>query len=551
MPRPMRPCVPAVSCLFLLLGGCLRGAAAACTSCASLQELSACAADVNQVCCKNGGCESGTPTTCDAQCEAVLVPMWHTCKGFLDANYGLLPVSAALGQSVIACKTQNPPTIGEPEPAPSVGPVPEPVPTLPPAGPEPEPEPALPMGPEPEPEPAPTLPPVGPPTPEPEPEPVFGCVDTPNFTGLGATCSQLVAASYCIRVDPIIFQGVSKTAAQWCPASCGHCNTPAGPEPEPEPEPAPTLPPAGPEPEPEPALPMGPEPEPEPAPTLPPVGPPTPEPEPEPEPVFGCVDTPNFTGMGATCSELVQASFCIRVDPIIFQGLSKTAAQWCPASCGHCNTPAGPEPEPEPEPQVPLPTGVTCAQTPCQNGGTCTPSTEPGGSLYTCQCPLDMFAHKPLFFGQNCDKSEDDCHTTTPGINPCLDFNAAGYDATKAMCVECNRVDAGCTMGYMCTSAPEPQVQPEPVPEPVPEPTPEPIEPPATPCTAGQVYSSRQSVMVAACCPTGGTCPPQTCSGACQTAALPFYRDCAATMVTLPLAAQTSLNDFAKVCLGH
>ena len=35
-------------------------------------------------------------------------------------------------------------------------------------------------------------------------------------------------------------------------------------------------------------------------------------------------------------------------------------------------------------------------------------------------------------------QSEDDCHTTTPGINPCLDFNAAGYDATKAMCVECN-----------------------------------------------------------------------------------------------------------------
>jgi hypothetical protein len=122
VPRPMRLSAPAVSCLLALLGGRLRGGSASCLSCASLKELSACAAEVNQVCCTNGGCESGAPTTCDAQCEAVLVPMVHTCKTFLDTNYGLIPVSAALGRSVIACKTQNPPRIGGPEPAPSAGP---------------------------------------------------------------------------------------------------------------------------------------------------------------------------------------------------------------------------------------------------------------------------------------------------------------------------------------------------------------------------------------------------------------------------------------------
>jgi hypothetical protein len=383
MPRPMRPCVPAVSCLFLLLGGCLRGAAAACTSCALLQELSACAADVNQVCCKNGGCESGAPTTCDAQCEAVLVPMWHTCKGFLDANYGLMPVSAALGRSVIACKTQNPPTIGEPEPAPSVGPVPEPVPTLPPAGPEPEPEPALPMGPEPEPEPAPTLPPVGPPTPEPEPEPVFGCVDTPNFTGLGATCSQLVAASYCIRVDPIIFQGVSKTAAQWCPASCGHCNTPAGPEPEPEPEPAPTLPPAGPEPEPEPALPMGPEPEP----SLP-MGP-----EPEPPYSLACDGMPCLNGGTCVPSAAAPAppgdlyTCTCQTGPF---GAPEFFGKNCQASEDDCHTMESSGINPCTDPGMPgydsaTPICVECnrADLSCPTGYTCTPDTlepepEPG-----------------------------------------------------------------------------------------------------------------------------------------------------------------------------
>jgi hypothetical protein len=64
-----------------------------CTSCSTLMELSVCTADVNRACCRQGGCESGEPSTCDLGCSSVLLPMSRACAGFLDANYGLLAIS--------------------------------------------------------------------------------------------------------------------------------------------------------------------------------------------------------------------------------------------------------------------------------------------------------------------------------------------------------------------------------------------------------------------------------------------------------------------------
>jgi hypothetical protein len=128
-------------------------ASPSCTSCSTLQELSACTSDVNRACCKHGGCESGEPSMCNAECESVLLPMARTCTGFLQANYGLLPISAALQRSVTTCKTQNPKAVGplplpqpqpqpqpQPEPQPQPLPLPEPLPV-----PEPVPEPTMPV----------------------------------------------------------------------------------------------------------------------------------------------------------------------------------------------------------------------------------------------------------------------------------------------------------------------------------------------------------------------------------------------------------------------
>jgi hypothetical protein len=101
--------------LALVLGGHVRAAvAASCPSCTTLQELSACTADVNRACCRSGGCESGEPAACDKGCEGVLLPMSRTCAGFLDANYGLLPISAALGRAAVVCEASNPPTTPPP-----------------------------------------------------------------------------------------------------------------------------------------------------------------------------------------------------------------------------------------------------------------------------------------------------------------------------------------------------------------------------------------------------------------------------------------------------
>jgi hypothetical protein len=93
---------------------------------------------------------------------------------------------------------------------------------------------------------------------------------------------------------------------------------------------------------------------------------------------------------------------------------------------------------------------VTCNDQPCQHGGTCTPSDGPG-DRYTCQCAVDMWGN-PQYFGKNCQSSEDDCHTSDGGDNPCLDINTIGYDPAKPTCVECNRTEAGCDMGYNCTA---------------------------------------------------------------------------------------------------
>jgi hypothetical protein len=99
--------------LALVLGADL---AASCPSCTTLQELSACTADVNRACCRSGGCESGEPAACDKGCEGVLLPMSRACVGFLDANYGLLPISAALGRAAVVCEASNPPTGCDSEP---------------------------------------------------------------------------------------------------------------------------------------------------------------------------------------------------------------------------------------------------------------------------------------------------------------------------------------------------------------------------------------------------------------------------------------------------
>lgn len=56
---------------------------------------------------------------------------------------------------------------------------------------------------------------------------ISSCVDDPGFQVPGGadTCAQMNAA-YCSQSKPMMFQGLNKTAAQWCPLSCGTCTAP-------------------------------------------------------------------------------------------------------------------------------------------------------------------------------------------------------------------------------------------------------------------------------------------------------------------------------------
>lgn len=75
---------------------------------------------------------------------------------------------------------------------------------------------------------------------------------------------------------------------------------------------------------------------------------------------------------------------------------------------------------------------------------------------------------------------------------------------------------------------------------------------PVQPCTAGTVYSVRETALVDSCCPPGAaTCPPETCAPQCQASALSFFRDCEAVFSTLPLAIQEQLSSLRVSCHAH
>jgi hypothetical protein len=194
--------------------------------------------------------------------------------------------------------------------------------------------------------------------------------------------------------------------------------------------------------------------------------------------------TPSPAGATVTCQSGVGGGAPSFAWTSMFPGMCVASAPVTP-----------PEPEPEPKPTAPV-----------------TPDR------YTCHCPVEIFSQRPAFFGKNCQSSEDDCRTFTAGLNPCMDWNAPDYDPTKPRCVECNRVEAGCSMGYTCMSN-------------VFEPEPEPV---SLPCVDTQ-FNAALSEVSAKCCSLAGidcTHLPSTCTASCRSAFVPFMNNCASQLTS-------------------
>ena len=74
----------------------------ACTSYEGLQTL---LNEVDRECCDGlkQDCSSGYPSTCDAQCAAVLLPMQATCAEFLSSSTLLAPAKVGIDTAAAAC----------------------------------------------------------------------------------------------------------------------------------------------------------------------------------------------------------------------------------------------------------------------------------------------------------------------------------------------------------------------------------------------------------------------------------------------------------------
>ena len=109
----------------------------------------------------------------------------------------------------------------------------------------------------------------------------------------------------------------------------------------------------------------------------------------------------------------------------------------CPQSCQSC------------APATPSFVGVACASSPCKNGGSCADRVD--GS-YTCRCALSPETGQPMFWGANCETSEDDCTLQ----------NVSCSATPRSVCVDCARqlpnsnpfvglvLNPDCPNGYMC-----------------------------------------------------------------------------------------------------
>jgi hypothetical protein len=98
----------------------MTAAAPSCLTCTSLSELSVCSGYVSAACCSQGGCESGEPLVCSAQCSRAANHMAATCDDFVHthsgpAYLGLLPVMQATDRLLQRCLAQNAPPAPEPQ----------------------------------------------------------------------------------------------------------------------------------------------------------------------------------------------------------------------------------------------------------------------------------------------------------------------------------------------------------------------------------------------------------------------------------------------------
>ena len=78
--------------------------------CSNFNEFSAFLPDLNAVCCndENEHCLAGLPTTCDAECAALLIPMQTACQPFWDANReATVSISSMIGDTVTLCHSSH------------------------------------------------------------------------------------------------------------------------------------------------------------------------------------------------------------------------------------------------------------------------------------------------------------------------------------------------------------------------------------------------------------------------------------------------------------